>query len=262
MAAPLHVWALFLTLALLLLLQLISPALSLKCTSQSVSSKKNQLYTNCTDLPSLGAYLHWTHDASKSTLYVAFLAPPTKADGWIAWAINPTSTGMAGSQALLAFKQPNGSMAVNTYDISSYSSIVLSKLSFDVSDMSAEYSGGLMKIFATLALPKNATSVNQVWQVGSSVSNGMPTRHEFQSANLNAKGPLDLVKKAAPAAAPAPSSDGPLASPTPAAAPSPATSTSTAGAPTGPDNGGGSMIRSGQLGGFIFAFLASFAVLF
>ncbi|KAG5567187.1 hypothetical protein RHGRI_002673 [Rhododendron griersonianum] len=182
---------LFLCLSSLMLLLLISPSHSLKCTSQTF--KNNKQYTNCTDLPYLDAFLHWTYTPSASSLSIAYVAPPAKPDGWVAWAINPTGTGMAGSQALLAFKQPDdGSMIVNTYNISSYSSVVESKIAYDVSDASAEHSDGVMRIFATLGLPANTKSVNQVWQVGGSVTEGVPNHHEFETANLNSMGTLVL----------------------------------------------------------------------
>ncbi|KAI7982492.1 Cytochrome b561 and DOMON domain-containing protein [Camellia lanceoleosa] len=102
---------------------------------------------------------------------------------------------MAGSQAFVAFKDSNGVMTVKTFDISSYTSIVPSNLSFDVSAMSAESLGGMTRIFATLTLPsKMATTLNQVWQVGPSVVDGFPTKHDFQPANLNSEGTLDLLK--------------------------------------------------------------------
>lgn len=102
---------------------------------------------------------------------------------------------MLGSQALIGFKNSDGSMTVKTYNISSYAPLVESKLAFEVSKMSAEYSGGLMKIFATVVLPDkgNSTTVNQVWQVGASVTGGVPDKHAFQPANLNSKGTLDLL---------------------------------------------------------------------
>lgn len=181
---------LFLCLSSLMLLLLISPSHSLKCTSQTFKNK--QQYTNCTDLPYLDAFLHWTYTPSASSLSIAYVAPPAKPDGWVAWAINPTGTGMAGSQALLAFKQPDGSMLVNTYNISSYSSVVKSKITYDVADASAEHSDGVMRIFATLGLPANTKSVNQVWQVGGSDTEGVPDHHEFETANLNSMGTLVL----------------------------------------------------------------------
>ncbi|KAF7113119.1 hypothetical protein RHSIM_RhsimUnG0159100 [Rhododendron simsii] len=81
---------------------------------------------------------------------------------------------------------------VNTYNMSSYSSVVKSKIAYDVSDASAEHSAGMMRIFATLALPANTKSVNQVWQVGRSVTEGGPNHHEFETANLNSMGTLVL----------------------------------------------------------------------
>lgn len=118
---------------------------------------------------------------------------------------------MAGSQTLLAFRSSNGSMVVNTYNISSYSSIVESRLSFDVLDKRAEFSNGTMKIFATIALPENMTTLNQVWQVGPSTTNGRPARHEFNPENLNATGSLELVQagdKNSSSSAPAPTPSG------------------------------------------------------
>ncbi|KAL4587908.1 hypothetical protein LXL04_000785 [Taraxacum kok-saghyz] len=169
---------------------LTSPVHSLNCSSQKFTNSK--LYSKCIDLPTLGASLHWTHIAENSSLSIAFIAPPAKPDGWIAWAINPTQTGMAGSQALVAFKDSNGSMAVKTYNISSYSSIVEGKISLDVSESIAEYSDKSMKIFATVKLPKTMTEVNHVWQVGGLVKGGMPGKHEFLPANLKSMGKLQL----------------------------------------------------------------------
>ncbi|CAN4111703.1 unnamed protein product [Withania somnifera] len=172
---------------------LISPSLSQTCSSQKFTN--NNVYTRCSDLPTLKSFLHWTYDASNSTLSVAFVAPPAKPDGWIAWAINPNDAGMVGAQTLFAFKNSKGEMLVKTYDISSYSSIKeSSKLWFDIKEATAEFSGGLMRLFATLVLPeKGKTTLNHVWQVGPSVTNGFPAQHDFQPANLNSKGTLDLL---------------------------------------------------------------------
>ncbi|XP_076886057.1 cytochrome b561 and DOMON domain-containing protein At4g12980-like [Bidens hawaiensis] len=168
------------------LLLLISPAHSITCSSQKFS---NNLYINCTDLPTLKASLYWNHVAKTSSLSIAFVAPPSKPDGWIAWAINPKGTGMAGSQALVAFKDSKGSMTLKTYNISSYSSIVEGNR---VLNSRAEYSAGTMKIHATVKLPKTMKEFNHVWQVGGAVVDGMPVKHEFQPENLNAKGKLQL----------------------------------------------------------------------
>nr|XP_043621547.1 cytochrome b561 and DOMON domain-containing protein At3g25290 [Erigeron canadensis] len=163
------------------------------CTSQKFTN--NKLYNHCNDLPHLNSYLHWSINPSQNILSVVFLSQPSTPSGWVSWAINPTGDGMAGAQALLAYKASNGSMVVKTYNISSYSSIMEGELAFDVKVKSAEYSGGMMKIFATIVLPeKGVTVVNHVWQVGPSVSdNGVPAKHAFQPANLAAKGRLDFL---------------------------------------------------------------------
>ncbi|XP_051143773.1 cytochrome b561 and DOMON domain-containing protein At3g25290-like [Andrographis paniculata] len=180
-------------LLLLATLSLILPSRSDTCASQSLSSHRP--YAFCNDLPVLNSYLHWTYDESHSTLYLAFVAAPAKPDGWISWAINPTGTGMAGSQALIAFKDSGGRMTVKTYNISSYSELKESRVWYEVKDSSAEFSGGLMKIFATLVLPeKGKTTVNHVWQVGPSVSRGFPDKHDFLPPNLISKGVLDFSK--------------------------------------------------------------------
>ncbi|XAR60908.1 hypothetical protein NMG60_11034451 [Bertholletia excelsa] len=169
----------------------IRPSQSATCTSQKFNN--NKLYQNCSDLSQLSSYLHWTYDAGESSLSIAFVAPPAKSDGWIAWAINPTGTGMEGAQALIAFKDSTGAMTVNTYSLNSYKSIVQGNLSFEVPEKSAEYADGMMRIFATVKLPsKTGTTLNQVWQVGPSLTNGFPAVHEMQTANLNSKGTLDL----------------------------------------------------------------------
>ncbi|CAL5386061.1 unnamed protein product [Camellia sinensis] len=181
-----------LILGLLLAISQISPSQSLTCTTQSFT---NKLYEYCSDLTQLSSYLHWTYYSSNSTLSIAFVAPPAQSDGWISWAINPTATGMVGSQAFVAFKNSNGVMTVKTFNISSKSLNAPSNLSFDFTAVSAESSGSMMRIFATLTLPNNtATTLNQVWQVGPSVTNGSPNPHAFQAANLNSIGTLDLLK--------------------------------------------------------------------
>ncbi|PIN20940.1 hypothetical protein CDL12_06364 [Handroanthus impetiginosus] len=184
----------------------LSPALSLTCTSQTFSQRTTR-FANCTDLPKLKAFLHWTYDPEaqpKPTLSVAFIAPPAKPEGWVAWALNPTGSGMLGAQSLIAFRDTNGSVVVNTYSISSYSGIAESKISYNVLNKRAEYSDGVIRIFATLELPAAEEEVNQVWQVGASVKNGVPVRHDFSPDNLSSKNTLQLVSTEGTASAPAP----------------------------------------------------------
>ncbi|XAR69572.1 hypothetical protein NMG60_11001216 [Bertholletia excelsa] len=225
---------------------LISPAQSLTCKSQTFTNSKS--YSNCMDLPTLGAYLHWTYDSAKSSLSIAFLAPPAKSNGWISWGINPTSTGMLGAQALIALKGSNGSMTADTYNISSYKFVQKSKIAFNVSGLKAENSGDLMRIYATLELPGGTDSVNQVWQVGESVTGGLPDKHEVQTANLNAKGTLALVSGA--------KAGSPFTAPT-------MTPTPTAGGePVGPPKGGVSRIEISNFSSYFLLLIASLVLWF
>ncbi|XP_023737556.1 auxin-induced in root cultures protein 12 [Lactuca sativa] len=170
------------------------PVHSLNCASEKFTNKK--VYSNCTDLPTLNSTLHWSFTPQNSSLSVAFIAPPATPNGWIAWAINPTGTGMIGSQALIAFKNSSSSMVVKTYNITTYASIVEGKISFEVLESRAEHSDGVMKIFATVKLPEKMTEVNHVWQVGGSVKDGVPVKHGFLPANMQAMGKLQLEGKA------------------------------------------------------------------
>ncbi|KAB2073676.1 hypothetical protein ES319_A07G099400v1 [Gossypium barbadense] len=175
---------------------LISPAVSLTCSTQKFN--KNQVFSTCIDLPYLSSYLHFTYDSPIATLSVAFVATPPKSGGWIAWAINPKTTGMVGSQALVAYKNSTtGVPVVRTYDISSYSSIVPKDLSFAVWDKTAESrSDGSLVIFAKIKVTADLAAsgkINQVWQAGPGVGDGgMLVKHEFAAANLQSKGTLDL----------------------------------------------------------------------
>ncbi|PIA32222.1 hypothetical protein AQUCO_04500074v1 [Aquilegia coerulea] len=183
---------------LVLLIILLQPKTSLSVTCSSQSLPGNKLYEHCTDLTNLNSFLHWSYNSSSSSLRIAFVAPPAKPDGWIAWAVNPVEPKMVGSQALIAYKQADGLMTVKTFNVSSYSgrSIAPSKIAFDVPEMEADYTDGVMRIYATIVLPKNTRPVlNQVWQVGSSVStNGIPGVHAFKDDNLKSMGTLDLME--------------------------------------------------------------------
>ncbi|KAK6918760.1 AIR12, DOMON domain [Dillenia turbinata] len=108
--------------------------------------------------------------------------------------INPTGTGMLGSQALVAFLHSNGSMIAYPTPITSYSpSMKPGTLSFQVSNISAEYSNNEMAIFATIGPLSNGTTVNHVWQAGNSVSNDIPQMHPTTGPNVQSMGSLNFL---------------------------------------------------------------------
>ncbi|XP_061370930.1 auxin-induced in root cultures protein 12 [Gastrolobium bilobum] len=172
-------------------ISLFSPSHSaVTCASQKLPS--NRTYANCTDLPTLGATLHFTYNATNSSLTVAYAASPPKSDGWVAWGINPTGGGMVGTQALMAFK-PNGTVVVQPFNLTSYKKIdPVKNLSLETWDIAAEEAGGVITIFAGVKLPEKADNFSHVWQVGP-VNAGVPSVHEFKTENLQSRASLSTV---------------------------------------------------------------------
>ncbi|CAG7868855.1 unnamed protein product [Brassica rapa] len=173
---------------------IISPATSQTCSTQNVLSAEKTPFQTCLDLPELESYLHYTYNATNSSLSVAFVAAPSRSDGWIAWAINPTATTMSGSQAFLAYGSGAGAPpVVKTYNITGHN-LTEGKLAFDFWNLRAEaLNGGRIAIFATVKVPAGAGSVNQVWQIGGNVTNGRVGVHPFSPPNLNSRAVLNLT---------------------------------------------------------------------
>ncbi|CAK7349091.1 unnamed protein product [Dovyalis caffra] len=153
----------------------------------------NQDFNSCIDLPVLQAHLHWNYLPSTRTVHIAYRANQTST-GWIAWAINPTGTGMVGSQALVAFYNSNGSLIAYPTPITSYSaSMQPGALSFQVSNISATYIHNQMTVFAVLGPLQNETAVNHVWQAGNSVINDIPSSHTTTGPNIQSMGALNFL---------------------------------------------------------------------
>eukprot|EP01018_Ginkgo_biloba_P014071 Gb_13627 [translate_table: standard] len=157
-------------------------------------SSETKIFSSCKALPQHGATLSWTYHPENGSVDVAFRAKPAASAGWVAWGINPNGTRMIGTQALIAFRHSNGSTIVDTYDVESKSAqLQPSKISLAVANKSAVYENGEITIFATVSLPSNKTTVNQVWQVGSAVEGLSPRVHAFNPANLQSFGSIDLA---------------------------------------------------------------------
>lgn len=186
--------------------------------SFSVSSGSNtaRSYSLCTSLPELTATLSWIYHAGNGSMDLAFRAKPGSPEGWVAWGINPSGGKMFGTQALIAIRDSNGTIACNTYNVNS-TKVVPSPISFSATHLSSEYDNGLMTIFATVVLPSNKTMVKQVWQVGSKAKGLDPFPHVMIQANLNSYGYIDLAT-------------GKTNSTSPTSSPSPSPSTSTSSA--------------------------------
>ncbi|CAH1423726.1 unnamed protein product [Lactuca virosa] len=163
-------------------------------TCSNYAFQSNKVFTTCNDLPVLNSFLHYTYDPSSQTLQIAYRVTNIGSSKWVAWAINPTSQGMAGSQALVAFQQPDGTMKAYTSPITGYGTqLAEGELSFPVSDLSASYldNNNEIIIFASLGLNGSGV-VNQVWQEGD-LSGNVPTAHATSGANVRSMGTLNLL---------------------------------------------------------------------
>ncbi|KAL0307327.1 UNVERIFIED_CONTAM: cytochrome and DOMON domain-containing protein [Sesamum radiatum] len=166
---------------------------SAKTCSNSTFSL-DRVFNSCSDLPYLGAHLHWDYIPSLGKVSIAYRARQIST-GWIAWAINPTDTGMVGSQALVAFRNANGSMIVYPTSITSYNpSMLPGELTFQVSNISAEYKHNEITIYAIVGPLENGTIVNHIWQAGNSVSSNIPQIHSMSSSHLQSMGKIDFQK--------------------------------------------------------------------
>ncbi|KAF8043016.1 hypothetical protein BT93_A1377 [Corymbia citriodora subsp. variegata] len=187
--------AILLTLCIILCSLRMAASQAGTCANHTFSS--DRAFDSCTDLPVLGAHLHWTYDPATSSLHVAYRATQSPS-GWIAWGINPTGTGMVGSQAIVALQNSDGTMKAYTTPIDSYSPAMGEKeLSVKVSNVTAEYEGGEMAIFAVVGPLGNGTAsgVNQVWQAGDSVVGGVPQAHATSGDNVKSMGTINFVSK-------------------------------------------------------------------
>lgn len=161
------------------------------CTKYNFAS--NRVFSTCSDLPYLSSYLHWTYDPSSQRLQIAFRRTGMLSSRWVAWAFNPVSQGMVGSQALVAFQKSDGTMRAYTSPIPSYQTgLQEGELSFPVSDLSATHSNNEIIIYATLKLQNSSSTLNQVWQEGP-LSNDSPGIHPTTGPNVQSMGTLNLL---------------------------------------------------------------------
>ncbi|CAJ2640023.1 unnamed protein product [Trifolium pratense] len=153
----------------------------------------NLSYATCNDLPVLESSLHWNYYPKTNKVDIAFKKNNAKDSSWIAWAINPTSKGMIGSQALIGYRRSDGGFKAYTSSITSYSTMLQEgNLSFPVYDVSGMYVNGSMMIFARLELPRNLSLVNHVWQEGLVSDDGSLIAHAMTGPNVQSFGILDF----------------------------------------------------------------------
>ncbi|KAJ6873896.1 hypothetical protein NC651_032670 [Populus alba x Populus x berolinensis] len=174
-----------------LLISLCVSSLAQTCGNYTFSG--NRSYSTCNDLPQLSCSLHWNYHPSNLTADIAFRKSGASTSNWISWALNPSRRAMAGSQALVAFQHPNGSILAYTTQLNDNPNMQPGRLSFDVPSIAAEVSSnGDMIIFATLQLTDSLRLTNQVWQEGP-VNGGNPGQHPTNGQNGKSMGTVDFI---------------------------------------------------------------------
>ncbi|KAK7382393.1 hypothetical protein VNO80_01244 [Phaseolus coccineus] len=173
------------------LIAIIVPITSQPCNSYRFS--KNIKYAACEDLPVLKSSLHWNYHPSSGVVDVAFYKANAKDSSWVAWAINPSSKGMVGSQSFVAVHK-NGTIKAYTSPITSYATMLQEgNLSFSVYSLSTSYRNGGITIFATFQLPPNKTVVNHAWQEGLVSEDDTLKAHSFSRSNLQSYGTINFI---------------------------------------------------------------------
>ncbi|KAI9081216.1 hypothetical protein K1719_036838 [Acacia pycnantha] len=168
------------------------PVHSQTCRSYKFPNTAN--FLACHDLPVLDSSIHWNYHLSSKTIDLAFKKHNIEDNRWIAWAINPNSTGMVGSQSFVAFKKSDGTMAAYTSPITSYDTrLEKGDLSFEANAVSASFEDGTMIIYAKFQLPGNSTTVNHVWQQGFVFQDTLQL-HPTSGDNVKAFGYLDFLE--------------------------------------------------------------------
>ncbi|GER26197.1 auxin-responsive family protein [Striga asiatica] len=165
-----------------------------KLCSDYTFANTNERYAACTSLPALDSFLHWTYHPSTHTVDLAFRRTGAQPSEWLAWALNPTGTGMIGAQCLIAYVDPSSSAPrAYTTAITSYrTALQPGNLSFAVPSLKAEFWNKEMIIRATIELPQGRTSFPHVWQFGPLTSSGQLRQHGSSPGNLGATATIDF----------------------------------------------------------------------
>ncbi|KAI9077260.1 hypothetical protein K1719_040831 [Acacia pycnantha] len=101
---------------------------------------------------------------------------------------------MVGSQAFVAFRSLDGTMAAYTSPIASYgTTLEEGSLSFEVHGVSASFEDGTVILYASFQLPGNPKSVNHVWQEGLVSDDDSLRSHALSGANFKSFGRIDFL---------------------------------------------------------------------
>ncbi|GLJ12511.1 hypothetical protein SUGI_0192390 [Cryptomeria japonica] len=174
------------------------------CKTQfSLNGMGEKTYQKCVDFQAQGASIAWTFFPHNKTLDIVFSGQMISPSGWIGWGINPVAPNtMVGTRALIAFRGPSGSSIVLPYFLDNavktqQAALVPNQTNTDFvvlkSSVFLSSSSSSARIFATLKLGSNPTSLNHVWNRGMSVQGYSPGIHGTSVEDLKCTKTIEMV---------------------------------------------------------------------
>lgn len=165
-------------------------------------------FQKCMTLPTQQASMAWTFHPHNATLDLVFFGTFISPSGWVGCGINPSSSEMTGTRALIAFPDPNSGQLVllpfvldptvklqkapllsRPLDIH----ILSSSATLYGGKMATIHNGAAIQIYATLKLVPNKTKIHFVWNRGLYVQGYSPTIHPTTSNDLSSIATIDVL---------------------------------------------------------------------
>ncbi|XP_061342288.1 cytochrome b561 and DOMON domain-containing protein At3g25290-like [Gastrolobium bilobum] len=178
------------------------------CSHEFAELAQEKNISGCKRLRTLDADFGWNwnyhNDTNSSTIHIEILfgVKLNAPQGWIAWGVNPGKRAeMIGTKALIAIKQSDGTLKVDTYNITKETRsgcrlLPSHNIGLRVSNMSVNNMGSILYIYARLILPSeeyNITRLNHVWQVGYELVEDQPLNHPTSLDNVDSTETIDLT---------------------------------------------------------------------
>ncbi|XP_062103550.1 cytochrome b561 and DOMON domain-containing protein At2g04850 [Humulus lupulus] len=194
---------LFITITIIVFIFFPNNAVSSHCNTQTPT----KTFQKCMTLPSQQASIAWTFHPHNATLDLVFFGNFISPSGWVGWGINPASSEMTGTRALIAFPDPNsGQIVLLPYVIDPTVKLQRTPLlsrPLDIHLLSSSatlyggklatvHSGAAVQIFATLKLAPNRTRIHHVWNRGLYVQGYSPTIHPTNADDLSSTATIDV----------------------------------------------------------------------
>ncbi|XP_045791162.1 cytochrome b561 and DOMON domain-containing protein At2g04850-like [Trifolium pratense] len=177
-------------------------------SSHCTTETSTKTFQKCMNLPTQQASIAWTFYPHNSTLELVFFGTFISPSGWVGWGINPTSSEMTGTRALIAFSDPNsGQIVLLPYILDPTVKLQKSPLLSQPLDihllsstaalyggkMATIHNGAPIQIYATIKLESNKTKIHLVWNRGLYVQGYSPTIHPTTSTDLSSIATFDVL---------------------------------------------------------------------